>query len=121
MGGSSKSSSASTTQNLQTTQSASGLVNSVALNASGNSAIYYTDQFGDNVRDMVQQLIDVAAGAGELAVKTVKEGYADALTKVTQAAQQASQPDLEVVKSQTNFVPFIVIAALATIAIVLRK
>ena len=117
MGGSSKSSSASTTQNQQTTQSASGLVDSVVLNASGGSAVYYTDQFSPEVKSVMEQLINLVEDAGSAAM----QGFNKSLEAVTQAAQQASQPDLEIVKTQSSYTPFIIIAALATIAIVLGK
>lgn len=121
MGGGSKSSSSSASDYSQTTQSASGINTGQQLAVSGASTLNYTNQFDKGVQAIMSQLIDTAAAGLELAVKTVSENTQNSLDKVTQAAQQASQPDLEVVKSQSSYMPWILVAAFATIALVLRK
>ena len=121
MGGGSKSSSSSASDYSQTTQSASGINTGQQLAVSGASTLNYQNEFSSGVQAIMSQLIDTAAAGLELAVKTVSTNTQDSLSKVAAAAAQASQPDLEIVKSQSTFMPWILVAAFATIAIVLRK
>lgn len=124
----SKSSSSSSTDQAQTTLSADGVVTGKVFNVStkGNTTggISFIDQFPNAVAGIMTQLIDAATGAGELAAKAYEKGLAaqqSTTSLAVQAAQQATQPDLEIVKKQTDFTPIIVIAAMATIILVMRK
>lgn len=118
MGGGGGKSSSSTDQ-AQTTLSADGVVTGKVFNVSskGNANLTYVDQFPEEVANIMSQLIDQSS-------KTIERAFGAgerALTAGIQSAQQASQPDLTVLKESFKYVPLLVIGLVGVVAAVVWR
>lgn len=112
-----KSKSSSETSSSQSTLSADGVVTGKVFNVADNSNVTYTEEFSAPVADAFKQLIGLVEGSAEYAAK-----FANSNLEATQAlASQASQPDLDLVKSFSKYTPIIIGAALITIVLIVRK
>jgi len=115
MGGGKSKQSSSTSQS-QVTQSADGVITGKVFNVSGGSGLNfnYVDQFPEAVAAVMKELIalsgDTIDAAGNLVSETVTDAFSalnTTTTKAIAAAQQAAQPDLDLLKQNTKFTPLI--------------
>jgi hypothetical protein len=105
----SKSKSSSSTDQAQTTLSADGVVTGSVINISSKRDATIIQEFPETVAAAFSQLLDFAAG-------TVQANQELAGTAV-QAAQQASQPDFELVKKSLGYMPWLVVGLIAVAAV----
>lgn len=114
-GGKSKSSSASTQQQITTDVGASGNVGSDIVSlGTGIGNVSYVNTFSPEV-----------AGFAENLLQLVGEGFGQAfglvdksMGHVVSTSQQAAQPDLTVLKQQTAYLPVLIIGAMAMVGLV---
>jgi hypothetical protein len=109
----SKSKSSSSTDQAQTTLSADGVVTGSVINISSKRDATLIQQFPDTVANAFEQLLNFAAG-------TVEANQGLAQTAVS-AAQQASQPDLDLVKKSLGYMPWLVVGLIAIAAVTVWK
>ena len=134
MGGKSKSSSSSSTNNTQVTQSADGVVTGDVFNLTAGTSLNFNriDEFPEAVAEIMGQLIDLTGetidSAGNIvenvfnkALDTLNKNTETAINTAVQTSQQAAQPDLELLKNQTQFIPYLLIGVLVIGAVAIWR
>lgn len=123
-GGSSKVS--ASTSNNQETVGTSGVVTGDASLASGGSTII--NEFGSNVSGAFSSLLDFSKSALNIASESFKTGMTATQSLATQSintttaiASQAKQPDLDLLKTYSKFLPWVLIAGVAGVVIITVK
>ena len=115
-----KSKSSSTSDASQSTISSDGVVTGKVFNISGGQGgadFSYTEQFPQSVADLFTQVLDLAGNAGQLAAQNADK----ALTATQSLASQAAQPDLNLVKQVSGYVPLILLGAGVVLILILKK
>ena len=133
--GGSKSSSNVSTDASQTTQSADGVVTNAKVfnvGSGGDLELNYADEFSNNVAEFVtksnQAAISAITGATDKALsgfeQVTKELFdfsENTINTTKDSFAAAKQPDSELLKSVTSFIPYVLIGAIIVVGVIAYK